>query len=253
MTSTDRASGNEPVMLIAGGSGSVGQAIAREALASGWAVALHGRSEDKLHALAAGLGEDGRIEGFAVDVWEPDAAETLVAEVAEEFGRVDAVIDCVATGPQGITGLFPETSAACFGTFLDMSVGWLQRLAHAAWPHLAVRGGTLISFVSDAGLFAAPRQTIIGAARAGAIGFVRNFAMEAAREGIRAHCISPSYVEGSESAKRMGSERMASAARRAGLGLPTARDIAPMAVFLCSDNAAKITGQVISINGGLNA
>lgn len=244
---------DQPLMLIAGGSGSIGQAIAREALATGWAVALHGRNEDKLHALTAGLGEDGRIEGFAIDAWEPDAAEALVADVAEQFGRIDAVIDCLATGPNGITGLFPETHASAFGTFLDMSVGWLQRLAHAAYPHLATRGGTLISFVSDAGLFAAPRQTIIGAARAGAIGFVRNFAMEAARDGIRAHCLSPSYVEGSDSARRMGSERMARAASRAGLGLPSAADIAPMAVFLCSDDARKITGQVISINGGLNA
>jgi len=51
----------------------------------------------------------------------------------------------------------------------------------------------------------------------------------------------------------MGSERMAKAARRAGLGLPAADDIAPLALFLCSDGAAKITGQVISVNGGLNA
>lgn len=243
---------DKPVMLIAGGSGSIGQAIAREALASGWTVALHGRNEDKLHALTASLGEDGTIDGFALDVWIPDAAEALVADVGEQFGRIDAVIDCVATGPDGITGLFPQTKPGAFGTFLDMSLGWLQRLAHAAYPHLAERGGTLISFISDAGLYAAPRQAIIGAARAGAIGFVRNLAREAARDGIRAHCLSPSYVEGSESARRMGSERMASAGRRAGLGLPKAEDIAPMAVFLCSDDARKITGQVISINGGLN-
>ena len=51
----------------------------------------------------------------------------------------------------------------------------------------------------------------------------------------------------------MGSERMAKAAQRAGLGLPSAEDIAPVTVFLCGNGAARITGQVISINGGLNA
>ena len=93
----------------------------------------------------------------------------------------------------------------------------------------------------------------IGAARAAVIGFVRNLAVEAARDHIRVHCISPSYVKGSDSAVKMGSERMATAEKRAGLGLPSAEDIAPLTVFLCGPSAAKITGQVISINGGLNA
>ena len=241
------------VMLIAGGSGSIGSAIARAARAEGWTLAIHGRSPDKVDALVRDLRETGPAEGFIVDIWQDDAAETLAAEVLEQFGRIDAVVDCTATGPAGITGPFADTDPAAFTAFLGLSMGWLQRLAHAVHLHLASQGGTLISFVSDAGVFAAPRQTLIGAARAGSIGFIRNFALEAARDGIRAHCISPSFVADSESTRRMGSDRMAKAASRAGLGLPTADDIAPLAVFLCGDGAAKITGQVISVNGGLNA
>ena len=250
MAMTDR-----PVMLIAGGSGSVGQAIAREAMGQGWAVALHGRNGNKLNEIVASLSDSGEIEDFADDVWGNDAASSLVAEVTERFGRIDAVVDCVATGPARgrITGIFSQTTPDIYSEFLDMSVGWLERLAHAAYPKLAENGGTFISFISDAGIYAAPNQTLIGAARAGAIGFIRNLAVEAARDGIRAHCISPSYVKGSDSAVRMGSERMAKAEKRAGLGLPSAEDIAPMAVFLCGPGASKITGQVISINGGLNA
>ena len=239
------------VMLIAGGSGSVGSAIARQAAKEGWTVAIHGRSPEKITAVVAELGSSA--EGFVADLWQEDAAETLVAEVLEQYGRLDAVIDCTATGPAGITGPFPDTDPSAFAQLLAMSIGWLERLAHEAYPHLSHNGGTLIAFVSDAGVFAAPRQALIGAARAGAIGFIRNFACEAARDGIRAHCISPSYVAGSESALRMGSERMAKAANRAGLGLPRAEDLAPLALFLCGDGAAKITGQVISVNGGLNA
>lgn len=244
---------DQKVLLIAGGSGSVGSAIARLALSQGWKVALHGRTQEKVDAIVTGLSYLGAIDGFLADIWEDDAAETLVAEVAEQFGRIDAVIDCTATGPLGITGLFPETSPETFGDFLNVSIGWIERLAHASYDFLAQQGGTLIAFVSDAGIYAAARQTLIGAARAGAIGFIRNFAVEAARDGIRAHAISPSYIEGSESARRMGSERMAKAAQRAGLGLPSAEDIAPLVLFLCGDGAAKITGQVISVNGGLNA
>lgn len=243
----------ERVLLIAGGSGSIGSAIARLALEQRWKVALHGRSPEKLQDTVVDLSDFGTVEGFVADIWEDDAAETLIAEVAEQFGRIDAVIDCTATGPRGITGLFPATSPEVFGDFLKVSVGWVERLAHAAYEPLAQQGGTLIAFVSDAGIYAAPRQTLIGAARAGTIGFVRNFALEAGRDGIRAHVVSPSYVEGSASARKLGSERMAKAAQRAGLGLPTAEDIAPLALFLCSDGARRITGQVISVNGGLNA
>lgn len=242
------------VMLISGGSGSVGAAVAKHAVTQGWTVVVHGRREAKASALTAELGEDV-ARAVAIDIHTENAAELLVARSAALFGRLDAVVDCSATGPASVrlTGLFKDTEPAGYGAFLDLSAAWFQRLAHASYPNLAERGGTLIAFVSDAGRFAAPRQTIVGAARAATIGFVRNLAVEAARDGIRAHCVSPSYVAGSASAEQMGSERMAKAAARAGLGLPTAADIAPLVLFLCGDGAGKITGQVISVNGGLNA
>ncbi|MCB2077764.1 MAG: SDR family oxidoreductase [Novosphingobium sp.] len=242
------------VMLVTGGTGSVGSAVAREAARLGWSIVVHGRSPEKLDALLEKLrGMGAQAEGVAADTWEDGAAKQIVDEASSKFRRLDAVVDCVSTGRGKITGFFPQTEPADFTGFYDLSAAWFQRLSHAAYPHLKQRGGTLIAFISDAGRFAAPRQTMIGAARAAVIGFVRNLAMEAARDGIRVHCISPSYVAGSDSAAKMGSERMATAEKRAGLGLPTAEDIAPVTVFLCGDGAAKMTGQVISVNGGLNA
>lgn len=240
------------VMLIAGGSGSVGSAIAREAMGQGWAVVVHGRNAEKLSALTE---EIAGVQAVVLDIHAEDAASRLVRATVETFGRIDAVVDCTATGPSEgrITGLFKDTTPESYTAFYDLSAAWFQRLSHAAYPHLAKQGGTLLAFISDAGRFAAPRQTIIGAARSATIGFVRNLSVEAARDGVRVHCLSPSYVAGSESARKIGSERMAKASERAGLGLPSAEDIAPLAVFLCGDGARKITGQVISINGGLNA
>jgi NAD(P)-dependent dehydrogenase (short-subunit alcohol dehydrogenase family) len=244
---------DSPVMLITGATGSIGSAIAREALAQGWRVALHGRSADKVEALEQALGDGA--QGFVADISAPDVAGTLISAVTDAMGRIDAVIDCVASGPQGVrlTGPFAQTDPQGFGAFYDLSAAWFQRLSHAAYPHLSTNGGTLIGFISDAGRFAAPNQTVIGAARAAEIGFVRNLAVEAARDGIRVHAISPSFVKDSASARAMGSERMAKAEARAGLGLPTPQDIAPLALFLCGDGAVKITGQIISVNGGLNA
>jgi NAD(P)-dependent dehydrogenase (short-subunit alcohol dehydrogenase family) len=243
------------VMLVTGATGSIGEAVAREAAAQGWALVLHGRNADRLAAQADGLRATAPAEVVACDVAEDGAAARIIAEAVGKFGRIDAVVDCVSTGPREgrLTGLFSETTPEHYTAFYHLSAAWFQRLAHAAYPHLAARGGALIGFVSDAGKFAAPRQTIVGSARAAAIGFVRNLAVEAARDGIRVHAISPSYVLESRSAVAMGQSRTETAARRAGLGLPTAADIAPITVFLCGDGAAKITGQVISVNGGLNA
>ena len=241
---------DQKVMLITGASGSIGAAVAREAARVGWALALQGRSADKLAALVAELPGSHAI---VADMWQEGAASEIVAQATARFGRIDAVVDCVSTGRGKITGYFPETDPADFTGFYDLSAAWFQRLAHAAYPHLKARGGTLIAFASDAGKFAAPRQTMIGAARAAVMGFVRNLAVEAARDHIRVHCLSPSYVAGSDTAVKMGSSRMAKAEERAGLGLPNAKDIAPITVFLCGEGARKITGQVISINGGLNA
>ena len=226
-------------MLVAGGTGSIGSAVVRLAREQGWIAISHGR--------------DTATADLALDVAAPSAAAELLDRAVALHGQLDAVVDCVSAGVPGITGLFADMDPAAFTSFADVSASWFQRLAHAALPHLKIRGGALVALVSDAGIHAAPRQAIIGAARAATIGFVRNLAVEVARDSVRVHAVSPSFVAGSASAERLGSQRMAKAAERAGLGLPTAEDIAPAILFLCGDGARRMTGQVISINGGLNA
>ena len=247
-------------MLVAGGSGSIGRVIAAQALAAGWRVAVHGSSNASVAAVLKTLPAETRgyqAKGFTADINQPRAIERLVGEAAGWAGRIDAVIDCISTGPaKRLAGAFAETEPEGYAAFMAMSVVNLQYLAHAALPWLKRGGGTLIAFASDAGRFAAPHQSLIGASRAGIMGFVRNLATEVARDGVRVHCISPSFVEDTMSAQRLaqaGTDRLDSARRRAGLGLPTPADIAPLVLFLCGDGARRITGQVISINGGLNA
>jgi 3-oxoacyl-[acyl-carrier protein] reductase len=253
--------GSQKVMLVAGGSGSIGSAIAGAAAAAGWAVALHGRTQasaaEAVARIRRTLGVDAIIQPFFADVAEGDGIERIVAAAGAWRGRIDVVVDCVATGPiRRVTGLFGETEPEGFSSLMDLSIVHLQRLAHAALPWLQREGGTLIAFASDAGRFAAPRQSVIGASRAAIIGFVRNLATEVARHGVRVHCVSPSFVDESTSVRRLekqAAERLASLRQKAGLGLPTPADIAPLVLFLCGEGARRITGQVISINGGTNA
>ena len=166
------------------------------------------------------------------------------------------MVDCIVTGPPGVIGSLAETDPNGYLGLAQLSIVNLQRLAHAALPWLRRQGGCLIAFASDAGRFAAPRQSLIGASRAAIMGFVRNLALEVARDKVRVHCISPSFVAETAAAAKLAaahSNRLERAQQRAGLGLPTPADIAPLVLFLCSDAAKRITGQIISINGGLNA
>lgn len=248
-----------PVMLIAGASGSIGAEIAGLAAEAGWAVALHGRRREALDTTLAALAwraPRATRSSHRFDFTDEGAIEALVAEVGAHHGRIDAVIDSTTGGPDGIIGPFAHTDPTAYTGFAAQSLVVFQRLAHAALPWLGARGGTLVALTSDAGVFAAPRQAIVGAMRAATIGFVRNLAVEVAGQGVRVHAISPSFVEATAISRRLeaaSAKRMDAARARAGLGLPTPADIAPLALFLCGLGAAKITGQIISVNGGINA
>ena len=252
----DRASGaGVKVMLIAGGTGSIGGAIASRALGDGWTVALHGRSTASVELALRRLRDHERCTGFAADL-RATSHQELIDRVTARWGCIHAAVDCVSGGPAGVAGRFAQTDPRSYGELCDFSIAHVQRFAHATLPWLQRQGGTLIAFASDAGRFAAPDQSMIATSRAAIMAFVRNLALEAAHDGVRAHCISPGYVEGTESFRRMesqGSTRIAAARRKAGLGLPTPADIAPLVLFLCGEDARRITGQVISVNGGLNA
>lgn len=243
------------VILVTGATGAIGFEIAAQAAAAGAIVAVHG---SQAHSVADAMARlqarvsDARLISAPADFRDAHAIEAMVAKVTEEGGRLDAVIHCAITGASGVIGPFARTSPESYGAHAALVLGCFQRLCFAALPHLAVQGGTIVGFASDAGRFAAPRQALIGAAFGGIMAFIRNLALDVARQGVRVHCLSPSFVAETPIFERHAA-RADAARERAGLGLPAPRDIAPMALFLCSPGASKITGQIISINGGLNA
>mgnify|MGYP000645721317 FL=1 len=197
------------------------------------------------------------ITAITADISPPTAITRLVESAANVYQRIDAVIDCVAAGPKegGIAGEFSATDPQAYLSFMELSVVYFQQLTHAVLPWLKKTEGTLVALVSDAAIYPAAQQSLIGAARSATVGFIRNLAAEVARDAVRAHCVSPSFVLETNSADKLlalNPARLEKARQRAGLGLPTAVDIAPLVLFLCGSGARYITGQVISINGGLN-
>ena len=245
-------------VLVAGGSGSIGRAVCRAVLEAGGNVALHGRrraSVDDAKEELTGLAGEGRLATFAADLTLQGEPESLCEAVVEAFGSLDAVVNCVVQAPPQITGQLAGTKPANYTQLLHESVTQVQWLLRAAALQMR-HGGSFVTLVSDAALFAAPNQSLIAASRAGIAAFCRNAAVELARDGIRVNCVSTSYVSDSRIAAeidRAGSGRLAKARQRAGLGLPECKDIANLCLFLVGPASTRLTGQVISVNGGLNA
>jgi 3-oxoacyl-[acyl-carrier protein] reductase len=252
---------NERVAIVTGGAGVIGFEVCLQLAASGAAVVVNGRDAERCRRAAerlVTLVPQARVEPLAADVSDYDACLGLVAACESAFGRLDILVHCGLSPVSGTAGLFQSTDPRRYSTLMQQAVCAPMLLCHAALPALRrAGGGSIVAFPSDAGKVAAPNQTLVGASRAAVMMFMRSLALEVSVDGVRCNCIAPTFVDtpGLREAIADGphAQRIAKAAARAKLGLPTPAELAAMAVFLASPAAAHVTGQVISVNGGLNA
>jgi meso-butanediol dehydrogenase/(S,S)-butanediol dehydrogenase/diacetyl reductase len=236
----------------AGGQGEAAQAMfAREGARIIGCDVQDGAAEKTADALRA----DGHdVTGFTVDLADAEAAARWVDESAERLGGIDV--------------LYNNAAGAGFAPFAEMSLELWRHVIHVeldivfhttqpAWRHLRATGNSsIINTASMSGLrgIAPLGQAAHSAAKGGVIALTRTLAAEGAPDGIRANTISPGFVKSPATDKFVGDELRAfqmgmHLIRRPGLG----EDIAPLAVYLASDESAWVTGQNYSIDGGVTA
>ncbi len=248
--------------LLPGGTSGIGLAAARRLLAAGVpSVRIAGRNAARgEHAVAALRTSSPRacIGFLEADCGKPAAAAAMAERAADEMGGIDLMV--TSTGGNHLPELLFRTPIEeVAGVILDDLLPGLLA-SRAALPHLMEDGGgTLIAVASDAAKVATPGEAVIGAAMAATVQFIRGIAIEGKRNGVRANCITPSLVEGTPLTARLmaegtfSSRLFAKARPLAALGPTTPDDLAALIVFLASPAAARITGQAISINGGISA
>ncbi|MET0378903.1 MAG: SDR family oxidoreductase, partial [Spongiibacteraceae bacterium] len=178
--------------------------------------------------------------------------------VAGQYGGVDIFIHTCMTEGSGPKP-FMETSradwtAAISGIYLSL----LECCKHAIPQMLAKGGGAIVSFASDAAKVATPGEAVLGGALAANVMFVRALSLELGRQNIRVNAVTPSITRGTKTYERVmangfSKKLFEKAEKRARLGVASAENVAPMAVFLASPLASHITGQVVSVNGGISA
>ena len=245
--------------LVVGGTAGIGLASAVGLAKSGMTrIALVGRNQDRGVAAAESLRQYGAdavyIPGNAAD---PAAAQAIADRAAEELSGIDVLISSTAADvrPELFVNI-PITDIAVGLTELALPS---MHMASAVLPGMRERGsGVIVNVASDAAKTATPGEAVIGAAKAAITMFTRPIAIEEKRHGIRANVVTPSLVHGTASTERITSDGFsaklfARAAQQAHLGVPDADDVAALIVFLCSPAAARLTGQAVSVNGGISA
>lgn len=247
--------------LVTGSSGGIGLEIAAQLAEAGVRrLAVNGRDEARGAAARDAVlarAPECDVRFVRADPRDRDEAKRLVDAVADAFGALDVLVTSIPghLSPRP----FHEVPLDAFDEQLQSHLGSVLYTCHAALPHMMAReGGVIVNLSSDAGKVATPGEALQGACKAAVIMFSRTLALEAARSGIRVHALTPSIVRDTAAYGRVMSSEFskklfAKAEAKAKLGVVTPADIAPLAVFLASPGAARMTGQAISVNGGISA
>ena len=244
--------------LVTGSTQGVGLAAARALLEAGAAVTISGRRDETVRAGIDKLGDsEDRVFGIPADLTTPDAARTLVSCAEEVMGGLDGVV-LSHGGPYHPTP-FEEYEVGDFVMLADYIFLSLARVIHAAIPILSESryGGSIVSIISDASRFPTSGESMIGGLAAANVMFTRTLAKEVARKGIRINALgititrdTPTYSRVME-ANSYSRQLFEKAEARIPFGPNHAEDIVGTILYFLSDAAAKVTGQVISVNGGL--
>ncbi len=244
------------VALVAGASGGIGVQIARLLLERGAKAGLHYRTAPReLQALADHYGSD-RVLLVKGDLTARDDAQRVVAETVAHFGKLDVFLSTIGTALR--IKPFLETDDATVETTIDIELRSTIHNIRAVLPHLISNGGGQIVLVgSDSGKVGTSGESVSAACRGAIIAFAKSIAREYARHKVLVNVVCPGPTETSlwddlvssdEFGGKIGNAMIRATALRR---LARPEEVAATAVFLGSTEASFITGQAVSVSGGL--
>jgi len=239
------------VAFVTGGSSGICLRIAERFAGQGAKVALLGRTQEKLDRAAAGIRDaGGEAVGFAADVRDYAALSGALQKAREQYGEIDILL-CGAAGnfPAPALGM----SANGFKAVIDIDLLGTFNTCRAAYEHLRKPGASVVAISATHAFRPIPFQAHVCAGKAGIEILIKTLAIEWGTVGIRLNVVSPGPVDDTEGMRRLAPTEDIRA--RLTQSIPLRRfaskdEIANLALFLCSDAAAYITGAVFVCDGG---
>lgn len=239
------------IALVTGASKGIGNAVAKKFADHGANVAFtYLSSVEKGEALEKELASMGiKAKGYRSDASDYTAAEQLINSVVEDFGGLDILVNNA-----GITkdNLLMRMTEEMWDTVINVNLKSVFNTVKAATrTFMKQKSGSIINMTSVVGIKGNAGQGNYAASKAGIIGFTKSVALELGSRGIRSNAIAPGFIETEMTAvldeKMVQTWRDAIPLKRGG----TPEDVADCAVFLASDMATYISGQVIQVDGGM--
>lgn len=235
--------------IVTGGSRGIGLKIVEAFLAHGATVHSFSRTAGTaLEALIERYGAD-RIVHHAVDVSDEAAVQDAVNTVIETSGGVDILVNNA-----GITrdGLIMRMSAEDWRTVMDVNLASAFYTSKALARHMIKRrGGAIINITSVVGLIGNAGQANYAASKAGLIGFTKSLAREVASRAVRVNAVAPGFI-GTEMTDNLNDQQREVLQQQIPMGrIGSAEEVASVCLFLASDMASYMTGEVLTVGGGL--
>jgi 3-oxoacyl-[acyl-carrier protein] reductase len=239
---------NGQVALVTGGSRGIGRSICEQLAREGARVAVVARNGGRAADAASELPGTGH-QGYACDVVDPTAVDTLVKQVEQELGPIDILVNNA-----GVTAdnLLVRIDDAAWDRVLDTNLkGAFNLIRAAARGMMRRRKGRIINITSIVGLTGNKGQANYSASKAGLIGLTKSVAKELASRSILCNAVAPGFIE-TEMTAALGEDARNALMQQIALGrLGTGDDVAAVVRFLAGPDASYITGQVIVVDGGM--
>lgn len=238
------------ISIVTGAGRGIGRAIAEALAARGATVVVSDVDAANGDETAAALGDPA--VAIAADVTSRASVDAMVAEVVDRFGRVDVLVN---NAGWDVAGPFVDSDPDDWDRIMAINLYGVLHTCKAVLPVMASQGsGSVVNLGSDAGRVGSSGEAVYSAAKGGVIAFTKAVAREMARHGVRVNCVSPGPTDTALFASMGGDDpKLREALTRA---IPMRRlaepaEIASVVAFAASDEARFVTGQTISVSGGL--
>jgi NAD(P)-dependent dehydrogenase (short-subunit alcohol dehydrogenase family) len=246
---------NNPVIVITGALTGIGRATALAFAKNGARLVVSGRRETEGKALEVELQKLGAETVFVqADVRHDEEVRRLIDQAVARFGRLDAAVN--VAGTEGQPGPIVNQTAESYAATFDTNVlGILLSLKHELRVMTAQKGGSIINISSTYGHQGAAYASVYSASKHAVEGFTKSAALEAASSGVRVNAVAPGPTDTGMLDRFTGTlENKAALVSGVPLGrIGKSADIANTILFLASDAASFVTGQIVSVDGGKSA